>query len=161
MVELQGSIIRPQTEEEKKDFKLIKSRDMTDPMTKFQAQAGALEQEYMVIQKKPWSFKLAYEDFKDHLSQAVRKAQRGEPSKDAVDTFNFDKYADEKLYVLHKTAMYKEDKLLDGMKQTTPVGIVQTYYPKGHENWEMDITIEYNDMDSKEREKYLGKENKS
>lgn len=125
------SIIRPATEDEKKDFIELGRKGHRDILTVFLAKLADKRMEY---QKKyvPFDTYCARIDFDESVRKTLEDASNtiGKKTETKVDISDFDKYADPSRFELLETENVKEDKLLDGIRTTVVIGMNFVYKGK-------------------------------
>ena len=128
---VQGSIFRKQTDEEKVDFKEIKSKDFQH---EFRQKLIKKEQEY-VKAHKPFCFRCAKLDFESKVTDRITEAGRvsGDLSLEQlktmkIDTSHLDDYGKPEIFTKFKDDKdVIENKVIDGIRSPFMVGTNESY----------------------------------
>jgi len=114
------SIFRPQTTGEKADYIEVGTKTNMD---KFLNKLSTIQQKYMK-EYKPFCLRCAKLDFEKKAEEIKTEAQMtGMTSQvEAFDVANLEKYGDKERFELVDVRDVREDKLLDGIRNTVIVG---------------------------------------
>lgn len=126
-------IIRPATETEKQDFIEIGKTNILDV---FMKKLSAKQQEY-AKEYKPFDRYGARVDFDEQVAKIASSLSTSidqEKAAKKISIPNLDKYGDDKLFDFLGTEDVKEDKLLDGIRNTVSVGRNYNYKVKSRGN---------------------------
>ena len=122
------NIFRTPTDVEKGDMKAVGSKDLA---YHFRKKNVAKEQEYTEAHK-PYCFRCAKIDFEKAVSDTMREKELNTDENLEIDTDKFykvdmEKYGDLKRFKLLRTQPVKEDKLMDGIRNSVLVGYNLSY----------------------------------
>jgi len=122
------SIFREPTNAERKEMKLIGEKDLS---WHFKKKNVAKESEY-TSKHKPYCFRCAKVDFEKSVSEAMREKSLHTDEDKEIDVnkiykVNLDKYGDSTRFKLVRTEPVKEDKLIDGIRNSVLTGYALSY----------------------------------
>ena len=122
------SIFREPTNTEKKEMRLIGEKDIA---WHFRKKNVAKESEY-TEKHIPYCFRCAKIDFEASVSEAMREKQLHTDSDKEIDVdkiynVNLDKYGAKDRFKLVRTQEVKEDKLIDGIRNSVLTGYNLSY----------------------------------
>jgi len=122
------NIFRTPTEVERAEMKLVGNKDLA---YHFRKKNIAKEQEY-TEKHEPYCFRCAKVDFEKAVSDTMREKQLNTNEDLEIDTDKFykvdlEKYGDIKRFKLIRTQPVKEDKLMDGIRNSVLTGYSISY----------------------------------
>ena len=123
---VEATILRQQTEEEKRQFKEIGSKDF---QSEFRKKLIKKEQEYVKVHK-PFCYRCAKMDFEDRIAKSVKESGRvsGELTLEQIKSMKIDigdleNYGKPEKFTKHKENQeIIENKIMDGIRTPVVVG---------------------------------------